>query len=141
MKKIIWPICLGLMLLTACQSNQVNEAPKKKAACTVKQKEPSETTAQNTTFSYPQLLPSKSGYYSLLTVGKLDEKSPIENDKAITKKVNEILSLPLDQAKKIYPKLQIKNDPTFILFDKNGVAHQSTNVKELKLFLENNQAN
>jgi PBP1b-binding outer membrane lipoprotein LpoB len=141
MKKIIWPICLGLILLTGCQSNGVKEAPKKKAACTVKQKEPSQRTAQNTTFSYPQLLPAKSGHYSLLTVGTLDEKSPIEKDKNITKKVHEILSLPLEQAQKIYPKLQIKNDPTFILFDQNGIAHQATNLNDLKQFLEKNQAN
>lgn len=139
MKKIVWPICLVLVLLTACQSNEVKQPPKKKS-CAITQKKPTQTETVSTTFSYPQLLPTKSGHYSLLAVGTMDEKSPIEKNKKVVKGVHEILSLPLDQAKKIYPKLQLSNDPTYILFDKSGIVHQANNIKSLTQFLETNPA-
>lgn len=140
MKNIIWFICLGLVLLTGCQATESKQTEKTKSYAT-KQDKPKQTAVSNTNFFYPQLLPTKDGYYSLLTAGKLNEKSPIEKDKNITNQVHEILSLPLNQAQKIYPKLQIKNDPTFILFDQNGVAYQSANLETVKQFLKNNQAN
>jgi hypothetical protein len=139
MKKIVLLLCLGLVLLTACQKTEVKETPKKKA-CAVNEKKTEQTTSTNTTYPYPQLLPTKNGYYSLLIIDKSEEKSPIEGDKKVLDRVHEILSLSLEQATKVYPKLQIKKDPTYILFDKNGVAHQSTTPKDLLDFLETNKA-
>lgn len=139
MKNIMILICLGLVFLTACQSKEVKETPKK-AACKVTDKKTAQTTEANTSFAYPQLLPTKSGVYSLLVVDKSEAKSPIEENKKDLQGVNDILSLTFEQATKIYPNLQIKNDPTYILFDIKGIAHQSTTLDDLTEYLKNNKA-
>ncbi|MDM5327351.1 hypothetical protein [Neobacillus sp. CF12] len=71
-----------------------------------------------------------------------DQDAPIENNKKITEKVNDILSLPeLEMAQTAYPELKIKAEPAYILFDQAGVIYQSNNLKELTTYLEQNNPN
>jgi hypothetical protein len=89
-------------------------------------------------FPYPNLLSESDQSYSLLVIG--DNENPIEENKKITETVNDILSLPeLDMAQTAYPKLNIKTEPAYILFDQAGVIHQSKDIKELTKYLEQNK--
>ncbi|WP_043932690.1 hypothetical protein [Bacillus sp. EB01] len=92
-----------------------------------------------TDFAYPQLLPQERHTYSMLAVGPQDEKAPLENNKKIIQHVNEILSLPtVKQVKLIYPELDLKSDPSYILFDQKGPVFQSANLEELISFIDSN---
>jgi hypothetical protein len=140
MKKIIWPIIAGVLLLSACQTSE----PKAEKANTPSEKPQQQTveTKKDSTFPYPNLLSDNDQSYSLLTIGEQKEQTPIEEDQKIIKVVTNILSLPtLDMVKKIYPNLSIENKATYILFDNSEVVHQSKNLKELKGFLEKNPTN
>lgn len=134
MKKIVFPMIVGLALLVGCQ----NSEPKAKEVTTQKNeenKQAAETT--NTTFPYPNLLSEDDQFFSLLVIGEQDPDSPIEKNKKITDKVHDILSLPeLEMVKKAYPELNIKSEPAYILFDQAGVVHQSADLEELTTFLE-----
>lgn len=138
MKRISWPVILGLTLLVGCQ----NAEPKEETKPSTEQKEQKATTNTNTntTFPYPNLLSQSEQSYALLVIG--DQDAPIENNKKITEKVNDILSLPeLEMAQTAYPELKIKAEPAYILFDQAGVIYQSNNLKELTTYLEQNNPN
>ncbi len=139
MKKIVWPIIAGILLLSACQ----NSEPKVEEIKTKSEKPQQQIqTKKDNTFPYPNLLAENNQSYSLLTIGELEEQTPIENDKKIIKLVTNILSLPTrEMVQKIYPALSIENKSTFILFDNSGIVHQSKNLKELRSFLEKNSLN
>ncbi|MEH7505096.1 hypothetical protein V7152_24305 [Neobacillus drentensis] len=134
MKKIVWPIIAGILLLSACQ----NSEPKAEEIKTKSEKPQQQIqTKKDNTFPYPNLLAENNQSYSLLTIGELEEQTPIENDKKIIKLVTNILSLPTrEMVQKIYPALSIENKSTYILFDNSGIVHQSKNLKELRSFLE-----
>ena len=136
MKKIVLPIVLGVTLLTACQQSEPTAAKKK-----VEAKVPQTTVEKNknTTFLYPNLLAENGKSYSLLVIGELDSKTPIEKNAKIIKSVKNILSLPtLKMANKIYPELQIESTPSYLLFDENDEVYHSKNLKELSQYLESN---
>jgi len=133
MKRTALPIVLGLTLLLGCQNTESKEETKPSS----EQKHQRSVTKMetNTTFPYPNLLSEKEQSYSLLVVG--DNENPIEKNKKIIGKVNDILSLPeLKMVQTAYPELNIKTEPTYILFDHAGVIHQSKDLKELTTFLE-----
>ncbi|WHY02913.1 hypothetical protein [Neobacillus sp. DY30] len=131
MKRKSWPIILTLTLLTGCQNAELKEETRPSTA----QKEQKTATKTNTTFSYPNLLSQHKQSFSLLVIG--DPDNPIENNKRITEKVNDILSLPeLDIAQTAYPELNIMTEPAYILFDQAGVVHQSKDINELTTYLE-----
>jgi hypothetical protein len=134
MKRIAWPIVLGLTLLVGCQ----NAEPKEETKSTEQnQQKTSINTETNTTFPYPNLLSESDQSYSLLVIG--DNDNPIEKNNKITEKVNDILSLPeLEMSQNAYPELNIKTEPAYILFDQAGVVFQGKNLKEFTTFLEKN---
>lgn len=132
MMRMSWPIILGLTLLAGCQNTEPKEESKPSTEQT-EQKTPKTDT--NTTFPYPNLLSQSEQSYALLVIG--DQDTPIENNKKIAEKVNDILSLPeLEMAQTAYPELNIKTEPAYILFDQAGVIHQSKSLKELTTYLE-----
>ena len=140
MKKIVWPIIAGMLLLSACQNNEPKTAHESKSIT----KMPQQTveTKKDTTFPYQNLLAENNQTYSLLVIGEDEDQSPIEEDQTITKDVTNILSLPtLEVVEKIYPKLPIENKSAYLLFDNNGMVHQSKSLKELKRFLVKNPVN
>jgi hypothetical protein len=133
MKRISWPVILGLTLLVGCQ----NAEPKEETMPSTEQKEQKAATNTNTnsTFPYPNLLSQSKQSFALLVIG--DQDTPIENNKKITDRVDDILSLPeLEMAQTAYPELNIKTEPAYILFDQVGVLHQSKDLKELTTYLE-----
>jgi len=137
MKKIVWTCVMGLTLLVGCQ----NTEPKVKVetAQATKLNEQKEATNTDTVFPYPNLLSEGEQSYSLLVIGEQDQDNPIEKNTMITDKVTDILSLPeLEMAQKAYPKLNIKTDPAYILFDHAGVIHQTKELNELATYLEQN---
>jgi hypothetical protein len=94
----------------------------------------------NTTFPYPNLLSETDQSYSLLVIGEQSDDQPIEKNKKVTEKVNDILSLPeLEMSQQAYPELNIETEPAFILFDQTGVVYQGETLRELTTFLENNE--
>ncbi|MEH7111155.1 hypothetical protein V7124_02120 [Neobacillus niacini] len=134
MKKIVFPMILGLALLVGCQNSEpkAKEVPKQ---TNEENKQAAETT--NTNFPYPNLLSEDAQFFSLLVIGEPDQDNPIEKNKKITDKVHDILSLPeLEMVKKAYPELNIKSEPAYIVFDQAGVVHQSADLEELTTFLE-----
>lgn len=133
MKRRSWPIILGLTLLAGCQN--VDPKEETKPAAVQKEQVTAGNTNANTTFPYPNLLSQSKQSFSLLVIG--DPDNPIETNKKITEKVNDILSLPeLNIAQTAYPELDIRTEPAYILFDQAGVIHQSKDIKELKTYLE-----
>ena len=136
MKKMVWPIIAGMLLLTACQ----NSEPKAEEANTPsKQPQQKVETKKDSTFPYPNLLADNDQSYSLLTIGEQEEQTPIEKDEKIIKVVINILSLPtLKMVEKIYPNLAIENQSSYILFDNSGIVYQSKSLKDLKSFLAKN---
>lgn len=135
MKRIAWPIVLGLTLLVGCQNNEPKEEAK--IPTQQKQQKASAKSETNTTFPYPNLLAESEQFYSLLVIG--DQNNHIEDNKKITAKVKDILSLPeLKIAQKAYPELNIKSQPAYILFDHAGVIHQSKDINEVTTYLEQN---
>ncbi|MDP4084377.1 MAG: hypothetical protein Q8934_07130 [Bacillota bacterium] len=138
MKKLFFSIIIGIILLAACQQEKPKTASPNKPVI-VKQKAIQKLNS-NTSFPYPNLLATNGDSYSLLAVGEINEKSPIEKNKIVIKRVKDILSLPLDQAKKIYPNLNIEHNPEYVLFDQNGIVYQTTTLKTLTQFLENKKS-
>jgi hypothetical protein len=136
MKKIVWPIIAGMLLLTACQ----NSEPKTEEASTSsKQPQQKVEIKKDSTFPYPNLLADNDQTYSLLTIGEQGEQTPIEKDEKIIKDVTNILSLPtLAMIEKVYPNLAIENQSSYILFDNSGIVYQSKSLKSLKSFLAKN---
>lgn len=135
MKKISLPILLVLTLLVGCQNTEKKEETKSSTEQT-EQKAPTSITS-STTFPYPNLLSQSEQSFALLVIG--DQETPIENNKKITDKVHDILSLPeLEMAQTAYPELNIKTNPAYILFDQAGVIHQSKDIQELTTYLEQN---
>jgi hypothetical protein len=134
MKRIAWPIVLGLTLLVGCQ----NTEPKEETKSTEQNQQNTSIKAEaNTTFPYPNLLSDSDQSYSLLVIG--DNDNPIEQKNSITEKVNDILSLPeLEMSQNAYPELNIKTEPAYILFDQAGVVFQGKDLKELTTYLEKN---
>jgi hypothetical protein len=133
MKRIVLPMVFGLTLLVGCQNTEPKEETKPSSE--QNQQKSVTKTETNTTFLYPNLLAENEQSYSLLVVG--DNENPIEKNKKIIGKVNDILSLPeLKMAQTAYPELNIKTEPAYILFDHAGLIHQSKNLKELITFLE-----
>ena len=138
MKKIAWPIVIGVTLLVGCQ----NSEPKKetKQSTEENQQETSTKTVTKAAFPYPNLLSESEQSYSLLVIG--DNDNPIEQNNKITEKVNTILSLPeLEMSQQAYPELNIETVPAYILFDQAGVVYQGGNFKELTTYLEKNKSN
>jgi hypothetical protein len=136
MKKIIWPIMAGILLLTACQDNEPKTSEVKQTS-----EKPAQTieTKTEATFAYPNLLAEDDQSYSLLTIGEQDDETPIEENKKISKDVKIILSLPtLDMAQKLYPDLHIDSKTPYFLFDNTRVVLQPKNIKELTNFLQEN---
>jgi archaellin len=133
MKRIALPMVLGLTLLVGCQNTDRKEETKPSSE--QKQQKSVTKTETNATFPYPNLLSENEQSYSLLVVG--DNDNPIEKNKKIIGKVNDILTLPeLNMAQTAYPELNIKTEPAYILFDHAGVIHQSKDLKELTTYLE-----
>ncbi|MEH7013519.1 hypothetical protein V7087_22385 [Neobacillus niacini] len=134
MKRIALPIVFGLILLVGCQNIETKEEAKPTEQ---NQQKASTKTETNTTFPYPNLLSDSKKSYSLLVIG--DNENPIEDNKKIIEKVNDILSLPeIEMAQKAYPELNIKTEPAYILFDQAGVVFQGKKLKELTTYLEKN---
>ncbi|RHW38043.1 hypothetical protein D1B31_14775 [Neobacillus notoginsengisoli] len=93
-----------------------------------------------TDFVYPQLLPVERHTYSMLAIGPQSEKNPLETNKQVIQYVNEILSLENSkQAKIIYPDLELKSDPCYVLFDQKGPVFQSASLEELITFIDANK--
>jgi hypothetical protein len=137
MKRISWPILVGLTLLVGCQNAESKEVTKPSTEKT-EQKAPISTNT-STTFPYPNLLSQNEQSFALLVIG--DQETPIEDNKKITDKVHDILSLPeLEMAQTAYPELNIKTEPAYILFDQAGVIHQSKDINELTTYLEQNDS-
>jgi hypothetical protein len=135
MKRISWSILLGLTLLVGCQNAETKEESKPSTGQT--EQKATTITNTNTTFPYPNLLSQSEQSFALLVIG--DQETPIENNKKITDKVHDILSLPeLEMAQTAYPELNIKTEPAYILFDQVGVIHQSKDINELTTYLEQN---
>lgn len=135
MKRIAWPIVIGLTLLVGCQNNEPKEETK--PSTVQNQQKASAKSDTNTTFPYPNLLSESDQFFSLLVIG--DQDNHIESNSKVTEKVKDILSLPdLDMAQKAYPELKIKTEPTYILFNQAGVLHQSEDLEELTTYLEQN---
>ncbi|MFB3168106.1 hypothetical protein P5G62_013395 [Neobacillus sp. 179-C4.2 HS] len=133
MKKISWPILVGVTLLVGCQNAEPKEETKP-STLQMEEKAPTKTK-MNKPFPYPNLLAESEQSFSLLVIG--DQDTPIENNKEITEKVNDILSLPeLVMAQTAYPELNIKTEPAYILFDQAAVVFQGKNLKELTIYLE-----
>jgi hypothetical protein len=128
-----WPIILGLTLLAGCQNAEPKEESK---PSTVQKEEKAPTkTKTNKSFPYPNLLAESEQSFALLVIG--DQDTPLEDNKKITEKVNDILSLPeLEMAQTAYPELNIKTEPAYILFDQAAVVFQGKNLKELTTYLE-----
>jgi len=140
MIKMICPIIAGILLLSACQSSEPNKASEVKSTS----ERPQQTVEmkKDGTFPYPNLLAETDQSYSLLVIGVQEGQTPIEDDQKVRKAATNILGLPtLEMVEKIYPKLPIEHKSAYILFDNNGVIHQSKNLKELKSFLEKNPLN
>jgi hypothetical protein len=136
MKKIIWPLLVGILLLTACQDKEPKASEVKQTS-----EKPVQTVEKQTdsTFPHPNLLAEDDKSYSLLVIGEQDDQSPIEDNKKINKDVENILSLPtLEMAQKLYPELHIDNKTPYTLFDNSGVILQPKNLKELTTFLQKN---
>lgn len=74
MKRIAWPIVIGLTLLVGCQNTEPKEETKQPTE--QNQQEKSIKTETNTTFPYPNLLSDSDQSYSLLVIG--DNDNPIE---------------------------------------------------------------
>jgi hypothetical protein len=135
MKRIAWPIVIGLTLLVGCQNTEPKEETKQSTEQNLQ--ETSTKTETKAAFPYPNLLSESDKTYSLLVIG--DNDNPIEQNNKITEKVNNILSLPeLEMSQQAYPELNIKTEPAYILFDQAGVVHQGKNLKELTTYLEKN---
>jgi archaellin len=135
MKKIAWPIVIGLTLLVGCQNTEPKEESKQSTE--QNQQETSTKTATKAAFPYPNLLSESEQSYSLLVIG--DNDNPIEQNNKITEKVNTILSLPeLEMSQQAYPELNIVAEPAYLLFDQAGVVYQGENMKELTNYLEKN---
>lgn len=135
MKRITLPMVLGMTLLVGCQNTEPKEDTKPSSE--QKQQKSVIKTETNTTFPYPNLLAESEQSYSLLVVG--DNENPIEKNKKINRKVNDILSLPeLEMAQTAYPDLNIKTEPAYILFDQVGVVFQAKNLNEITTYLEKN---
>ncbi|MFP7296434.1 hypothetical protein [Neobacillus niacini] len=135
MKRNALPIFIGLTLLAGCQDTIPNNQTK--LSSEQKQTETTNKAETNSTFPYPNLLSDREDSYSLLAIG--DNENPIEDNKKITDKVNDILSLPeLEMTQEAYPELNIKSAPLYILFDQTGVVYQAKNLKELTTYLEKN---
>jgi hypothetical protein len=136
MKRIFWPVFLGLTLLVGCQNAEPKEGTKPSS---VQMEEKAPTNSEvNKPFPYPNLLAENEQSFSLLVIG--DQDTPIENNQKIIEKVNDILSLPeLEMVQNAYPELNIKTEPAYILFDQAGVIHQSKDINELTIYLEQNK--
>ncbi|MCM3690521.1 hypothetical protein [Neobacillus niacini] len=135
MKKITWPIVIGLTLLVGCQNTEPKEETKQSTE--QNQQETSAKMVTKAAFPYPNLLSESEQSYSLLVIG--DNDNPIEQNNKITEKVNTILSLPeLEMSQQAYPELNIETEPAYILFDQAGVIYQGKNMKELTTYLEKN---
>jgi hypothetical protein len=140
MKKIIWPIMLGMTLLIGCQNSESKTQEVTKQASEGKKQDKAASEKTSTTFVYPNLLSESADSYSLLAIGEQDEKNPIEKNKKITVNVNDILSLPtLEMAQKAYPDLNIENVPSYMLFDQNGMVLQTKDIKRLTSYLGKNK--
>jgi hypothetical protein len=135
MMRIALPMVLGLALLVGCQNTEPKENTKPSSE--QKQQKSVTKTETNTTFPYPNLLSESEQSYSLLVIG--DNENPIEKNKKITGKVNDILSLPkLEMAQTAYPELNIETEPAYILFDQVGVVYHAKNLNEITTYLEKN---
>ncbi|MEH6996129.1 hypothetical protein V7075_26080 [Neobacillus drentensis] len=135
MKRIAWPIVIGLTLLVGCQNTEPIEGTKQSTE--QNQQETLTKTESNAAFPYPNLLSESEQSFSLLVIG--DNENPIEKNNKIIEKVNNILSLPeLEMSQQAYPELNIKTEPAYILFDQAGVVYQGKNLKELTTYLEKN---
>lgn len=139
MKKLIWSLLIAILIISACQQTEP-QASKQNKNSDVKQSKTIEQKNQNQTFAYPNLLAGNGAFYSLLTIGKPDERSPIEKNRKIINHVHDILSLPYAQAKKIYPKLNIDHDPEYFLFDQYGVIFKTNTLNDLAKFLQKNKS-
>ncbi|MDR7077633.1 hypothetical protein J2Y03_002657 [Neobacillus niacini] len=137
MKRFVWPCVLGLTLLVGCQNTEPKVKEEAKQSTELNQQEAAAN--KDTTFPYPNLLSESEQSFSLLVIGEHDQDNPIEKNTKITDKVDDILSLPeLEMAQNAYPELNIKTQPAYILFDQAGVIHQSKDIKELTIYLEQN---
>lgn len=134
MKKLIVPLLAGFIILTACQNIEPKTTDAKTKSEEIGQK--TQKDDLNQPFPYPNLLAEDGQTYSLLVVGNQDEGTPVEENQTIRTDVVNILSLPeLEMAKKIYPNLHIKKKTAFIIFDNNGVIHESTDIQDLTSYL------
>ncbi|MEH7073279.1 hypothetical protein [Neobacillus drentensis] len=140
MKKLVLPLIAGILLLSACQ----NSEPKKVHESKPTTEKPQQTveSKKDSNFPYQNLLAENNRSYSVLVIGENEDQSPIEEDQTIIKDVTNILSLPnIATVEKVYPKLPIENKSAYLLFDNNGMVHQSTSLKELKRYLVKNPIN
>ncbi len=84
---------------------------------------------------HPNLLPSEGHTYSLQAVGKeitfdLLEESNITNVGPITKEAS------YKSLNEQYPKLELKKEPAFIVFDENGLVLKTYDHEEMIVFLQ-----
>ncbi|MFY0758649.1 hypothetical protein AB1K32_07185 [Metabacillus dongyingensis] len=85
---------------------------------------------------YPNLLPSEGHKYSLQAVGKkmtfdLLQENNITNVGPITN------TSSFESLNEQYPKLELKKEPAFIIFDENGLVLKTYDYKEMIDYLQN----
>ncbi|WP_201714626.1 hypothetical protein [Rossellomorea arthrocnemi] len=85
---------------------------------------------------HPNLLPSEGHQYSLQSVGKeitfdLLQENNITNVGPITN------TSSFESLNEQYPKLDLKKEPAFIVFDENGLALKTYEYEEMIEYLQN----
>ncbi|WP_421377937.1 hypothetical protein ACOJQI_11725 [Bacillus salacetis] len=85
---------------------------------------------------HPNLLPSEGHQYSLHAVGKeisidLLQENNITNVGPITN------TSTVESLNEQYPKLELKKEPAFIVFDENGLVLITYNYEEMIEYLQN----
>ncbi|WP_342605165.1 hypothetical protein [Peribacillus sp. FSL E2-0159] len=85
---------------------------------------------------HPNLLPSEGHRYSLQAVGKEISLDLLE-DNNITNVGPVTNTSSYESLNEQYPKLELKKEPAFILFDENGLVLKTYDYEEMIDFLQN----
>lgn len=84
---------------------------------------------------HPNVLPSEGHTYSLLVAGKEITFELLEDNNISN--VGPILSTSsYESLNEEYPKLELEQQPAFIVFDENGLALQTYDYEEMITFLQ-----
>ncbi|SFL45313.1 hypothetical protein SAMN04487943_101628 [Gracilibacillus orientalis] len=92
--------------------------------------------------NYTHLMPSENSDYSIYSVGYKINPEELTNQGINTDNYKIIYESSLEGADNTYPKLELKEEPAFVVFDKNGLVLKSYNfeslIKHLKEFDSDN---